>query len=162
MTSCNHMCDHSCNGSQEPYFKRQYSASHGKGVTKLSPHCFFPCLACPIPRFISNRAYLGSFGMASWASHKFDELEARLQQVLNEMSQDIIQNLYASMPDRIASCIRARRGSTGNDNVCKPLSLCKMDPHIEHQVKVPLSANFGDNRDYSDIFQMHGLLAHPT
>ncbi|GFV13300.1 hypothetical protein TNCV_3656201 [Trichonephila clavipes] len=28
------------------------------------------------------------------------------------MSQDIIQDLYASMPDRIASCIRARVGST--------------------------------------------------
>ncbi|GFW33925.1 transposable element Tcb1 transposase [Trichonephila clavipes] len=42
-----------------------------------------------------------------------NELEARLQQIWNEMSQDIIQNLYASMPDRIASCIRARRGSTG-------------------------------------------------
>ncbi|GFT89055.1 uncharacterized protein TNCV_3084791 [Trichonephila clavipes] len=32
------------------------------------------------------------------------ELEARLQQIWNEMSQDIIQSLYASMPDRIASC----------------------------------------------------------
>ncbi|GFV37360.1 transposable element Tcb2 transposase [Trichonephila clavipes] len=42
-----------------------------------------------------------------------NELEARLQQKWNEMSQDIIQNLYASMPDRIASCIRARGGSTG-------------------------------------------------
>ncbi|GFT95885.1 transposable element Tcb1 transposase [Trichonephila clavipes] len=41
------------------------------------------------------------------------ELEARLQQRRNEMSQDIIQNLYAPMPDRIASCIRARGGSTG-------------------------------------------------
>ncbi|GFV17626.1 transposable element Tcb1 transposase [Trichonephila clavipes] len=41
-----------------------------------------------------------------------NELEARLQQIWNEMSQDIIQNLYASMPDRIASCIRARGGST--------------------------------------------------
>ncbi|GFX28046.1 transposable element Tcb2 transposase [Trichonephila clavipes] len=29
------------------------------------------------------------------------ELEERLQQIWNEMSQDIIQNLYASMPDRI-------------------------------------------------------------
>ncbi|GFV96623.1 transposable element Tcb2 transposase [Trichonephila clavipes] len=37
-----------------------------------------------------------------------NELEARLQQMGNEMSQDIIQNLYASMPDRITSCIRAR------------------------------------------------------
>ncbi|GFW75450.1 transposable element Tcb1 transposase [Trichonephila clavipes] len=42
-----------------------------------------------------------------------NELEARLQQIWNEMSQDILQNLYASMPDRIATCIRARGGSTG-------------------------------------------------
>ncbi|GFS71236.1 transposable element Tcb1 transposase [Trichonephila clavipes] len=42
-----------------------------------------------------------------------NELEARLQQIWNEMSLDIIQNSYASMPDRMASCIRARRGSTG-------------------------------------------------
>ncbi|GFW89308.1 transposable element Tcb1 transposase [Trichonephila clavipes] len=44
---------------------------------------------------------------------KLNELETRLQQIWNEMSQDILQNLYASMPNRIASCIRARRGSTG-------------------------------------------------
>ncbi|GFW72294.1 transposable element Tcb1 transposase [Trichonephila clavipes] len=42
-----------------------------------------------------------------------NELEARLQTIWNEMSQDIIQNLYASMADRIASCIHARGGSTG-------------------------------------------------
>ncbi|GFW01499.1 transposable element Tcb1 transposase [Trichonephila clavipes] len=42
-----------------------------------------------------------------------NELEARLQQIWNEMPQDIIQNLYASMPDRIASYIRSRGGSTG-------------------------------------------------
>ncbi|GFY21870.1 transposable element Tcb2 transposase [Trichonephila clavipes] len=42
-----------------------------------------------------------------------NEQDARLQQIWNEISQDIIQNLYASMPDRIASCIRARGGSTG-------------------------------------------------
>ncbi|GFT12154.1 transposable element Tcb1 transposase [Trichonephila clavipes] len=42
-----------------------------------------------------------------------NELEARLQQIWNEMSQYIIQNLYASMPDRIASCILYRRSSTG-------------------------------------------------
>ncbi|GFV37079.1 transposable element Tcb1 transposase [Trichonephila clavipes] len=41
------------------------------------------------------------------------ELEARLQQIWNEMSQHIIQNLFASMLDRIASCIRARGCSTG-------------------------------------------------
>ncbi|GFS84836.1 transposable element Tcb1 transposase [Trichonephila clavipes] len=41
-----------------------------------------------------------------------NELEARLKQMWNEMSQDIIPNLYASMPDCIVSCIRARGGST--------------------------------------------------
>ncbi|GFU44501.1 transposable element Tcb1 transposase [Trichonephila clavipes] len=46
-------------------------------------------------------------------STSLNELEARLQEIWNEMSQDIIQNLYASMLDRIESCIRARRGSTG-------------------------------------------------
>ncbi|GFV88940.1 transposable element Tcb1 transposase [Trichonephila clavipes] len=40
------------------------------------------------------------------------ELEARLQQIWNEMSLDNLQNLCPSMPDRIASCIRAREGST--------------------------------------------------
>ncbi|GFX09576.1 transposable element Tcb1 transposase [Trichonephila clavipes] len=42
-----------------------------------------------------------------------NKLEVMLQQIWNEMSQDIIQNLYASMPDRIASWIHARGGSTG-------------------------------------------------
>ncbi|GFX49842.1 transposable element Tcb1 transposase [Trichonephila clavipes] len=41
-----------------------------------------------------------------------NELETRLEQIRNKMSQDIMQNLYASMPDRIASCNRARGGST--------------------------------------------------
>ncbi|GFU71183.1 transposable element Tcb1 transposase [Trichonephila clavipes] len=42
-----------------------------------------------------------------------NELETRLLQIWNEMSQDIIQNLYASMSDDIASCIRARGASAG-------------------------------------------------
>ncbi|GFU06459.1 transposable element Tcb1 transposase [Trichonephila clavipes] len=46
-------------------------------------------------------------------SASLNELEARLQQIWNEVSQDIIQNLYASMPDHIVSCFRARGGSTG-------------------------------------------------
>ncbi|GFW48072.1 transposable element Tcb1 transposase [Trichonephila clavipes] len=46
-------------------------------------------------------------------STSLTELEARLQQICNEMSQDIIQTLVASMPDRIASCIYTRGDSTG-------------------------------------------------
>ncbi|GFT30712.1 transposable element Tcb1 transposase [Trichonephila clavipes] len=49
-----------------------------------------------------------------------NELEARLQQIWNVMSQNIIQNLYASIPNRIASCIRARGGSTGSQfSICQ-------------------------------------------
>ncbi|GFV48220.1 transposable element Tcb1 transposase [Trichonephila clavipes] len=51
---------------------RQCSASHGKGVTRLYPHCYYLSLACLIPRFVSNLAYLGSFGTEGWASHEFE------------------------------------------------------------------------------------------
>ncbi|GFV73986.1 transposable element Tcb1 transposase [Trichonephila clavipes] len=52
-------------------------------------------------------------GWRDWHRSSLNELEARFQHIWSEMSQDIIQNLYASMPDRIASYIRAREGSTG-------------------------------------------------
>ncbi|GFT75641.1 transposable element Tcb1 transposase [Trichonephila clavipes] len=42
-----------------------------------------------------------------------NEIEARLHQIWYDMSHDIIQNLYASMLDRIPSYISARGGSTG-------------------------------------------------
>ncbi|GFU19241.1 transposable element Tcb1 transposase [Trichonephila clavipes] len=72
------MCCHSCNSFQEPFFKRQCLASQAKGVTKLSPHCYYPSLACLIPRFVSNQAYLGSFGTASWASHEFERTRGKV------------------------------------------------------------------------------------
>ncbi|GFT03022.1 transposable element Tcb1 transposase [Trichonephila clavipes] len=55
----------------------QCSASHGKGITRLSPHCYYPSLACPIPKCVSNRAYLGSFGTASWASLEFERTKGK-------------------------------------------------------------------------------------
>ncbi|GFX65031.1 transposable element Tcb1 transposase [Trichonephila clavipes] len=42
-----------------------------------------------------------------------NKIEAGLQQMWSEMSHVIIQNLYALMPDRVASCIRARKCSIG-------------------------------------------------
>ncbi|GFU98478.1 transposable element Tcb1 transposase [Trichonephila clavipes] len=57
---------------------RQCSASYGKEVTRLSLHCYYPSLACPIPIFVSNRAYLGSFGTASWASHEFERTRGKV------------------------------------------------------------------------------------
>ncbi|GFX12973.1 transposable element Tcb1 transposase [Trichonephila clavipes] len=57
---------------------RQCSASNGKGVTKLSPNSYYPSLACPIPIFVSNRAYLGSFGTACWASHEYERTRCKV------------------------------------------------------------------------------------
>ncbi|GFX42066.1 uncharacterized protein TNCV_2134811 [Trichonephila clavipes] len=89
------------------------SASHGKGVTRLSQHFYYPSLACLIPRFVSYRAYLGSFGMASRSSHEFERTRGKGTANTERNVSKHHQNLYASMPDRIASCIRARGDSTG-------------------------------------------------
>ncbi|GFT85145.1 uncharacterized protein TNCV_496161 [Trichonephila clavipes] len=78
MTSCNHMCCHSCNGSQEPFLNKTMQASRGKGVTRLYLHCYYPFLACPIPRFVSNRTYLRSFETTSWASHEFERTRGKV------------------------------------------------------------------------------------
>ncbi|GFX36882.1 transposable element Tcb1 transposase [Trichonephila clavipes] len=59
-------------------FQQDCSVSHGKGVTRLSPHCYYPSLACPIPRFVSNQSYLGSLGMTSWASHEFERTRGKI------------------------------------------------------------------------------------
>ncbi|GFX15932.1 hypothetical protein TNCV_522391 [Trichonephila clavipes] len=61
-----------------------------KGVTRLSLHCYYPFLACPIARFVSNRAYLGSFRTGSRASHEFKRTRCKGKQIGNEMSNDII------------------------------------------------------------------------
>ncbi|GFS62151.1 uncharacterized protein TNCV_476991 [Trichonephila clavipes] len=45
--------------SRSHFSTRQCSASHGKGVTRLYPHYYYPSFACPIPRFVPNQAYLG-------------------------------------------------------------------------------------------------------
>ncbi|GFW49039.1 transposable element Tcb1 transposase [Trichonephila clavipes] len=57
---------------------RQCSASHVKGVTRLSPHFYYPSLACRIPRIVSNRPYLGSFGTMSWTSNEFDRTRGKV------------------------------------------------------------------------------------
>ncbi|GFT49087.1 transposable element Tcb1 transposase [Trichonephila clavipes] len=72
------MCGHSCNGSQDPFSTRRCSATYGKGVTRLSPHCYLPSLAFPIPRFVPNQAYLRLFGMASCASHEFERTRGKV------------------------------------------------------------------------------------
>ncbi|GFX74655.1 transposable element Tcb1 transposase [Trichonephila clavipes] len=42
-----------------------------------SPHCYYPSFACPSPRFVSNRAYLGSFETERWASYEFERTKSK-------------------------------------------------------------------------------------
>ncbi|GFU57393.1 hypothetical protein TNCV_3635721 [Trichonephila clavipes] len=39
-----------------------------------------------MPRFVSNRAYLGSFGTASWASHEFERTRGKLNGYVNKQN----------------------------------------------------------------------------
>ncbi|GFT22921.1 transposable element Tcb1 transposase [Trichonephila clavipes] len=114
MTSCNHMCCHSCNGSQEP-FQQDNAQSH---TARVSQDRLRTVTTLPWPALSPDLSPIEHIwhhlGRRVGHLTSLNELEARLQQIWNEMSQNIIQNLYAPMSDRIASCIRAREGSTGN------------------------------------------------
>ncbi|GFS59465.1 transposable element Tcb1 transposase [Trichonephila clavipes] len=52
--------------------------SQDKGITRLYQQCYYPSLDCPIPRFVSNQAYLVEFGTVSWASHEFEGARAKV------------------------------------------------------------------------------------
>ncbi|GFV97644.1 transposable element Tc1 transposase [Trichonephila clavipes] len=93
------------------FLKRQGLASHNKGVTRLST-LLLPFLGLPDPQIVTNRKYLGSFRTLSWASYEFERTRGKGTANMERMSQDIIRSLYASMSDRITSCIRAKGGST--------------------------------------------------
>ncbi|GFU38549.1 transposable element Tcb2 transposase [Trichonephila clavipes] len=93
MTSCNHMCCHSCNGSQEPF----QQANARSLTTRVSQDCLHTVATLPW--------HAGSLDLSP-IEHIWDrlerrfgypmslnELEARLQQIWNELYQDIIQNL---------------------------------------------------------------------
>ncbi|GFU95929.1 transposable element Tcb1 transposase [Trichonephila clavipes] len=85
------------------------SRSH---TVKVSQDCLRNVTTLPWPTRSPNEHSWDYLGRRVGHPTSLNEIEARLQQIWNEMSQDIIQNLYASMPDRIALCIRAR-SSTG-------------------------------------------------
>ncbi|GFV95975.1 uncharacterized protein TNCV_2096441 [Trichonephila clavipes] len=69
--------------ARSPFSTRQCSASHGKGVMKLSPHCYYPSLACPIPRFVPIEHIWDHLGRKGGHPMSFNKLEARLQQIWN-------------------------------------------------------------------------------
>ncbi|GFX19297.1 transposable element Tcb1 transposase [Trichonephila clavipes] len=61
----------------EPFFNKTMFGLTLQGFTKLSPHYYYPSLAYPIPRFVSNRACLGSFGTVSSASEEFEQTRGK-------------------------------------------------------------------------------------
>ncbi|GFX22256.1 uncharacterized protein TNCV_2950971 [Trichonephila clavipes] len=78
MTSCNHMCVHLCNGSQEPFFNKTMLDIIQQGCHRTVFALLLPFLAWPIPRFISNREYLGLFRTASWKSHESERSRGKV------------------------------------------------------------------------------------
>ncbi|GFT03424.1 transposable element Tcb1 transposase [Trichonephila clavipes] len=91
-------------------FQQDNAPSH---MARVSQECLHTITSLPWPTRSPDLSSIEHLGWRVGHLTSLNELEARLQQVWNEMSQDIIQNLYALMPDRIASCIRSRGGSTG-------------------------------------------------
>ncbi|GFS83693.1 uncharacterized protein TNCV_610411 [Trichonephila clavipes] len=98
MTSCYHMCNHSCNGSQEPFFNKTMLGLTRQECHKTVSALLLPFLGLPDPQICSNRAYMGLFLTARWTSH----VERTRGKVTANMERNIsrhhIQNVYASMP----------------------------------------------------------------
>ncbi|GFW59029.1 transposable element Tcb1 transposase [Trichonephila clavipes] len=92
----------------EQFFYKTMLCLTRQGCLKTVSTLLLPVIGLPDPQIGLHVNISGII----WDG-ELNELEARLQQIWNEMSQDIIQNLYSSMPDCIASCIRTRGGSTG-------------------------------------------------
>ncbi|GFU10982.1 transposable element Tcb2 transposase [Trichonephila clavipes] len=94
-------------GVMEPFFQQgnaqPYTARESQDFPLLWP--------ARSPDLSSTEYIWDHLGRRVWFLTSMNELESRLQQIWNETSQDI-QNLYASMPDRFAPCIRARWGLT--------------------------------------------------
>ncbi|GFS85076.1 ATP-dependent DNA helicase [Trichonephila clavipes] len=85
-------------------------------TARVSQHCLRTVTTLPWPAgspdFSPIKHIWDPLGWRVGHPTSLNELEARLQQDMQNLSQDM-QNLYVSMPNRIASCTRARGGSTG-------------------------------------------------
>ncbi|GFV96743.1 transposable element Tcb1 transposase [Trichonephila clavipes] len=100
-------------GVMEPFFNKPMLGH----TARLPKDCLHHITTLPWPAQSPDLSpithILNHVGWQVGQPTSLGELEARLQQLRNEMSQDSIRNLYASMPPtRIAPCIPARRGPT--------------------------------------------------
>ncbi|GFT01941.1 uncharacterized protein TNCV_3056841 [Trichonephila clavipes] len=76
-------------------FQLDNAQPHTARVSQDFPHCYYPSLACPINRFVSNQAYLGSFGTASWASYQFERTRGN---VTANMERNVSTSYRTCMP----------------------------------------------------------------
>ncbi|GFW33841.1 uncharacterized protein TNCV_3589261 [Trichonephila clavipes] len=96
---------------KELFFNKTMLDHTKQGCHKTVSSLLLPFLGLPDPQICLQSSISGIIWDGE-LRERLNELEARLQQIWKEMSQDIKQNLHVSMPDCIASCIRARGGST--------------------------------------------------
>ncbi|GFX16821.1 uncharacterized protein TNCV_2518002 [Trichonephila clavipes] len=92
-------------------------------MARVSQDCLrtvttYPSLASQIPRFVANRAYLESFGTASWASHEFERTRgkstANMERNVSKHHTELV-SLNARSYRNVHS---ARGGSTGYKILC--------------------------------------------
>ncbi|GFW79338.1 transposable element Tcb1 transposase [Trichonephila clavipes] len=86
-------------------------------MARVSQHCLRTVTTLPLPVKSPDLSLMehiwDHLGRRVGHPTSLNEQEAMLQKIWNEMSQDIIQNLYTSIPECIASCIHTSGGSTG-------------------------------------------------
>ncbi|GFU52485.1 uncharacterized protein TNCV_2983651 [Trichonephila clavipes] len=97
MTSFNYMSCHSCNGSKEPIFYKTMLDLSRQESPKIISALLLLFLGVPVrsPDLSPIKHIWDHLGWRVVHPRSLNELEARLMQIWNEISQDTIQNLYA-------------------------------------------------------------------
>ncbi|GFU05378.1 transposable element Tcb2 transposase [Trichonephila clavipes] len=78
MTFCNHMCCHSCNGSQEPFFNKTMLGLTRQRCHKTISARLLPFLGLPDPQIRLQSSISGIlWDGASWGFHKFERTRGK-------------------------------------------------------------------------------------
>ncbi|GFV43010.1 hypothetical protein TNCV_3680351 [Trichonephila clavipes] len=112
MTSFRHMRCHSWQLSQRQFLYKTMLGHTQQGYHKTASTTLPPFPGLLDPRFVTNPAYMGSFGMTSWTFNEFERIRGAVTLTVEQISQYNIWNLYALMPTRIIPCNRAKRVQT--------------------------------------------------
>ncbi|GFX40493.1 transposable element Tcb1 transposase [Trichonephila clavipes] len=115
---------------------RQCSASHGNGITRLSSYCYYPSLACSIPRFVSNQAYLGSFGTVSWAYHEFERTRGK---VTANMERNVSRHPTERGVQQVLTLVwKLRKSGASSGVILVTWSSFKVKRYVASRYKMPV------------------------